>query len=108
MDEQQPEPIGQTIEEALLTILRPDLLELYKQEKQRHREERKAIEQACKRARAMLKRLFGKLREEKETELEAEYLERLQGEDDRHARFLQELRETIRDHLTPPDPPDAP
>ena len=32
----------------------------------------------------------------RQEELEAEYQERVQGEDDRHARFMEGLRETIR------------
>jgi hypothetical protein len=101
MHENDPVPIGEPVEEALLRILRPDLLEQYQREKERHRDEQKAIETAKKRARQMIRRLFGPLRERKEEELEAEYLERVQGEDDRHARWMAELRETIRDHAQP-------
>ena len=78
--------------------MRPDLLEQYRREKERHREELRAIEQARLRAMAMIRRLFGPLRERKEVELEDEYMERVQGEDDRHARFMEALRETIRDY----------
>ena len=94
MPDDELRPIGESVEEALLRILRPDLLDQYRKEKERHREELRAIEQARKRARQMIRRLFGGLRERKETELEQEYLERVQGEDDRHARFMEELRET--------------
>jgi hypothetical protein len=92
---------SQPIEAALLKIMRPDLLEQYSKEKERHRQELKDIEQAMKRARQLLKRLFGKLKEQKETELEAEHLERVQGEVDRHARFMLELKETIKDEADP-------
>src|ERR1051325_160731 len=97
MEDDTP-PVSEAIEEALVKIIRPDLLDLYIKEKARHREELKAIEAARKRARQMIKRLFGKLRQQKEQELELEYLERVQGEADRHSRFLDELRETIRDY----------
>jgi hypothetical protein len=106
---EEPQPIAEPIEQALVKILRPDLLDGYLAEKERHREEMKAIETARKRARAWLKRLFGPVRARKEEELEAEHLERVQGEDDRHARFMEELRETIRDHVNPDrqEPPAA-
>jgi hypothetical protein len=78
--------------------------EQYKQENERHRDEKAAIELAHKRARNMIRRLFGNVREMKEAELEAEYLERVQCEADRHARFIQELRESIRDHANPDAP----
>ena len=96
--ENDPQHIAQPIEEALLRLMRPDLLQIYQQEKDRHREELQAIETARKRAQNMIRRLFGKLREQKEAELEQEYLERIQGESDRHDQFMRELRETIRDH----------
>jgi hypothetical protein len=99
--ENDPVPVGEPVEEALLRILRPDLLTQYQREKERHREEKRAIDTARKRARHMIRRLFGPLRERKEAELEAEYLERVQGEDDRHAKWMAELRETIRDHHEP-------
>jgi hypothetical protein len=102
--EDEPVHIGQPVEEALLHIMRPDLLTEYQNEKQRHREELTAIETARKRARQWLRRLFGPLRERKEQELEDEYVERVQGEDDRHARFMDELRETIRDHWSEEPP----
>ncbi len=98
MPEDELHPVGESVEEALLRLLRPDLLDQYRKEKVRHREELRAIDQARKRARQMIRRLFGGLRERKEMELEQEHLERVQGEDDRHARFMEELRETIRDH----------
>jgi len=100
-NESQPEPISESLEEALLNILRPDLVEQYKAEKERHKNEKVAIEQALKRARQWLKRLFGPVLEQRTAELEAEHLERVQGEEDRHAAWLAELRETIRDHLHP-------
>jgi hypothetical protein len=96
--EDELHPIGESVDEALLRILRPDLLDQYREEKERHREELRAIERARRRALQMIRRLFGGLRERKQTELEQEYAERVQGEDDRHARFLAELRETIRGH----------
>lgn len=96
MDE-GPQPIREAVPEALLRIIRPDMLEMYTKEKQRHREELEAIETARKRGKSMIRRLFGKLREQKERDLEDEYMERVQGEDDRHDRFLQELRMMIRD-----------
>ncbi len=46
----------------------------------------------------MIQRLFGPLKELREADLEAEHLERVQGEVDRHARWMDELRESIRDH----------
>ncbi len=98
MSEKGPQPIGQAVEEALLRIMRPDLLEQYQREKERHREELKAVETARKRARQLIRRLFGKLREQRQEDLEAEYLERVQGEADRHAAWMAELRETIRDY----------
>jgi hypothetical protein len=88
----------QSIEEALVRIVRPELLEQYRQEKERHREELGAIERARTRARQMIRRFFGSLREQKTAELEREYTERVQAEVDRHAKWLAELRETIRDH----------
>src|ERR1051326_952543 len=94
--EEDPIPISEPIEEALVKILRPDLLASYQREKTRHREEMRAIEQARKRARHILRRFFGKLRVQKELELEDEYVEHVQEEDDRFARFMTELRETIR------------
>jgi hypothetical protein len=102
----EPVPISEVLPEAILRIMRPDLLEAYQEEKERHREELKDIERAMKRARQMLKRLFGKLRVQREGELEAEYLERTQEESDRHDRFLLELKETIRDHWAESPPAD--
>ena len=93
-------PIGESVVEALLRIMRPDLLEQYRQEKERHREELRAIEQALERAQQMIRRLFGGLRERKEAELKQEHTERVQGEADRHAKWMAELREAIRDHLS--------
>lgn len=78
--------------------MRPELLDAYRKEKERHREEKAEIERMLKRARQLLKRFFGKLRAQKEDELEREYLDRTQQEGDRHSRFMQELREIIRDH----------
>src|SRR4051812_21677375 len=98
MPEEDPVPISEPIEEALLRLVQPSLLEQYQAEKDRHREELRSIEVARKRARAWLKRLFGPVLQRREAELEAEYLERTQGEADRHAHFLAELRETIRDY----------
>lgn len=98
MPDNDPLPLSQSIEEALLRIVRPDLLEQYRRENERHREELRAIESARKRARQMIRRLFGSLREQKTVELEQEYTERVQTEADRHAKWLAELRETIRDH----------
>ena len=45
VNEDLPAPIGQSVEEALLKIMRPDLLTTYQQEKGRHREEKKAIDE---------------------------------------------------------------
>src|SRR4051794_34972559 len=98
------EPVSEAIDQALLKILRPDLLEQYQKEKLRHREELRAIDVAMKRARQLLKRLFGPVRERKEAELEAEYLERTQGEVDRHTAWLAELKETVRDHWSAEPP----
>jgi hypothetical protein len=107
MPEDEPHPIGESVEEALLHLLRPDLLDQYRAEKKRHREELRTIERARRRALQMIRRLFGGLRERKQTELEQEYAERVQGEDDRHARFLDELRETIRAHRDHDNEPKA-
>lgn len=102
-ENEPPVPISQPVEEALLRILRPDLLAQYNGEKERHREELRQIEQACQRARAWIWQTFrGPLREQKREELEQEYVERVQGEEDRHANWLAELRATIRDHWTEP------
>ena len=98
MPENEPTPISEPVEALLVRYVRPDLLEGYTREKQRHREELAAIEQARRRARQWLKRLFSPLRERKEQELEEVYLERVQGEADRHDRYMAELRETLRDH----------
>lgn len=98
MSENDPTRLSQSIEEALVRILRPDLLEQYRQEKKRHRQELQAIELARRKARQMIRRFFGSLREQKADELEQEYTERVQAEVDRHAKWLTELRETIRDH----------
>jgi hypothetical protein len=98
MPENDPVRLSQSIEDALVRIIRPDLLEQYQQEKERHREELRAIELARKRAWQMIRRFFGNLRERKADELEQEYTERVQAEADRHAKWLAELRETIRDH----------
>jgi len=99
MPEEGPVPIGEPIEQALLRLLRPDLLQLFRDERERHKQEKQQIETARKRAQALLWRCFrSPLREKKEAELERKYVERVQGEVDRHNRFLQELRETIRDH----------
>lgn len=100
MDE-GPQPISEAIPEAMLRIMRPDLLTLYQAEKKRHREEIEVIEAAMTRAQRSLRRLFGPLKERRETDLEADYLERKQGEADRHDRFMQELREMIHDHRNP-------
>jgi hypothetical protein len=97
----EPVPLSEPLQEAMLRIMRPDLLEAYQTEQIRHREELQAIETAMKRARQSIKRLFGKVRMKSETELEAEHLERTQGEIDRHADILHELRESIRDHVKP-------
>lgn len=98
MPDNDPLPLCQSIEEALLRIVRPDLLEQYRRENERHREELRAIESARKRARQMIRRFFGSLREQKADELEQEYTERVQAEVDRHAKWLTALGETIRDH----------
>ncbi|MHB1422852.1 MAG: hypothetical protein ACYC3I_06600 [Gemmataceae bacterium] len=98
MPDNDPVLLSQSIEEALVRIVRPDLLEQYRREKERHREELRAIESARKRARQMIRRFFGSLREQKAAELEQEYTERVQAEADRHAKWLAGLRETIRDH----------
>src|SRR5262249_34552209 len=100
MSSEEPHPTGELIEAALLRIMRPDLLEQYQKEKERHREEKETIERLRQVARSNLWRWFrkGPIRERKRRELEQEYVERLHDEDDRHARFLEELREMIRDH----------
>ncbi len=98
MSDNDPVLLSHSIEEALVRIVRPELLEQYRREKERHREELRAIEQARKRARQLIRRFFGSLREQKTAELEQEYTERLKTEVDRHAKWLAELRETIRDH----------
>ncbi|MCI0461140.1 MAG: hypothetical protein L0Z62_29690, partial [Gemmataceae bacterium] len=98
MPENDPARLSQPIEEALVRIIRPDLLEQYQREKERHREELRAIELARKKARQMIRRFFGNLRERKADELEQEYTGRVQAEADRHAKWLAELRETIRDY----------
>jgi hypothetical protein len=98
MSDNDPVLLSQSIEEALVRIVRPDLLEQYRREKERHREELRAIELALKRAKRMLRHFFGSLREQKADQLEQEYTERVQAEVDRHAKWLAELRETIRDH----------
>jgi hypothetical protein len=95
-----PQPIAEPIEEALLRILRPDLLTSYRQERDRHNQEKQAIEDAMRRARNLLWQCFQEpIREQKEEELQAEYLERVPSEDDRHDRALTEIREVIRDYL---------
>jgi hypothetical protein len=98
MPENDPARLSQSIDEALVQIIRPDLLEQYQREKERHRQELRATELARKKARQMIRRFFGNLREQKAGELEQEYTERMQAEADRHAKWLDELRETIRDH----------
>lgn len=96
----EPQPIGEAIEPAILKMQRPDLLDSYLKEKERHREELKAIEEARKKTRAWIWQCFRRpLREQKCAELEAKHLERVRGEEDRHARFMNELRKSIRDHL---------
>lgn len=102
MSLEEPQPIGPAIDEALLNLLPPDLLEQYKAEKARHSEEMKEIAKALRKAQRFIRdRFYGALQGKKMEELDIEYTERTQGEMDRHARFLAELKETILDHLHP-------
>lgn len=68
-DENQPGPISEPMEEALLRNIRPDFLEQSKAKKERHRKEKKAIERAMRRAKQSLKRLFGQVLERSKAEL---------------------------------------
>ncbi len=94
-----PEPIGEPIDEAMLLLMRPDLLEQYRSEKLRHRQAKREIERARQRTHNWIWKCFcSPLKEQKYAEVEAENLERLRQEDGRYARFLEELRDEIRTH----------
>ena len=63
-----------------------------------------SIENLRRKARRWLWHCFRPpLRDQKAAELEQEYVERMQGEDDKHARFMEELRAMILDHGTEAD-----
>jgi hypothetical protein len=93
----EPEPIGQSVEEAFVKLIRPELLDAYRNEKDRHRKALKAIEDTRKRTRAWIWRCFrSPIREKKYEALETEHAERLRAEEERHANFIADLKEKIR------------